>query len=186
VFGTTDSESFFYYLLSALDDAGVSMDGREEVDQQVATQALRDAVDRLYGWAEERGIDAPIANYILTNGRIFFAQRAGLDLHMATQKLSCRDFDVCAEPNKVCMDAAPALQVPQGDATSGQTRPVNHLLVSSEPIGGEDIWEEVPQGAMVVMGTDFRVSLQAGPPRFRVSPRMPLGRNPDARSVTSA
>ena len=51
----------------------------------------------------------------------------------------------CAEPNKIClMGVLPKLKV-------GRKRKCNHLLVSSEPIGPDDIWEEVPEGALVAL-----------------------------------
>jgi predicted glutamine amidotransferase len=36
---------------------------------------------------------------------------------------------------------------------------VNHLLVASERIGDEDTWEEVPEGAVVTLGEDFRLAV---------------------------
>jgi glutamine amidotransferase len=158
VFGSTDSEHFFYYLISELDRAGVDRAGHEAVDTTVASLALRDAVDALYVQAQEQNLAPPILNFVLTNGDVFFAMRAGKELFMATQKNFCGDFETCAEPRKVCME---------------RIRPnprVNHLIVSSEKIGSEDIWEELPEGNMVVLDAGFRLSTLEAPPHFEECP----------------
>ncbi len=158
VFGSTDSEHFFYYLLSELERAGVDRAGHDKVDTAAASLALRDAVDALYVQAREQNVPPPILNFVLTNGDVFFAMRAGKELYMATQKNFCGDFETCAEPRKVCME---------------QIRPdpkVNHLIVSSEKIGSEDIWEELPEGNMVVLDADFRLSTLEAPPHFEECP----------------
>jgi len=158
LFGTTDSEHFFHYLISRLSRAGIDKAGHEFVDSGEASVVLRAAVDDLYVKAKEHGLPPPILNFVLTNGDVFFAMRAGKELFMATQKNSCRDFETCLEPRKSCMELV---------------RPdpkVNHLIVSSERIGEEDIWEEVEQGSMVILDADFNVSILEGPPNFEVCP----------------
>jgi predicted glutamine amidotransferase len=158
VFGSTDSEHFFYYLLSELGRAGVDRAGHDAVDSALAAQALRAAVDALYVKAAEQNLPPPILNFVLTNGDVFFAMRAGKELYMATQKNFCGDFETCAEPRKVCMESI---------------RPdprVNHLIVSSEKIGSEDIWEELPEGNMVVLDAGFRLSTLDAPPHFEECP----------------
>jgi predicted glutamine amidotransferase len=179
IFGVTDSEYFFYYLLSALGRAGVAVDGRGEVDTEKAASALREALSELFRWAEELGVEPPKANFILTNGRVFIAQRAGLELYLATQKRTCADFETCTEPDKVCMMGVmpPLSRLLSG----GRTRKCNHLLVASEPIGGEDIWEEVPEGMMVVMDDRFHIRLHPAPEPFWVTwpaPLSPTGPRP--------
>ena len=158
LFGTTDSEHFFHYLISRLSRAGFDKAGHEFVDSKAAAVVLRDAVDELYVKAREHDLPPPILNFVLTNGDVFFAMRAGKELFIATQKNSCRDFDACLEPRKVCMELV-------------RTSPkVNHLIVSSERIGEEDVWEEVEQGSMVILDADFNVSILEGPPNFEVCP----------------
>lgn len=174
IFGSTDSEPIFYYLLSALAEAGIPDHGRGPVDVEVASVALARAVGRLYRWAEEVGANPPILNFILTNGRVLFAQRAGLELYLASQKITCGDFATCAEPDKVCMDVAPPLDLVWGrHPPAGALRRTNHLLVASEPIGEEDIWEEIPEGFLVMLDEDFRLFLRPPPDGFRKCPSPP-------------
>jgi len=46
---------------------------------------------------------------------------------------------------------------------------VNHLIVSSEPIGEEDIWEELPQGHVVSLSKQFQLEILEPAPHFTVS-----------------
>ena len=93
IFGSTDSEHLFHYLLSAMAEQGVDPTGHADIVCEVAGRALRDAVDALY--VQSRGIaeDHPIVNFILTNGDTFFAMRAGKELYLSTQKVSCGDAE---------------------------------------------------------------------------------------------
>ena len=145
IFGSTDSEHLFHYLLTALGEAGFDRSGHAPIDTPVAARVLRSAISEIFARSGDVADDFPITNFILTNGEVFFAMRAGKELFMATQKSSCADFGTCPEPRKVCMESI---------------RPdnqVNHLIVSSERIGSEDLWEELEQGAMVAMGADFKL-----------------------------
>jgi predicted glutamine amidotransferase len=188
IFGSTDSEHVFFYLLSALDRAGVAEGGRGEVDVLRAAEALRAAVGELYRWAQEEDLHPPLLNFILTNGEAFFAQRAGLELYLATQKVFCRDQATCREAIKVCLDVARPLEVlRQGRASRLPFRKVNHLLVATEPMGDEDIWEEVPEGMLLAMGPEFALyalpaaegfSLCASPPAPAPSSRSRTRRAP--------
>ncbi|MCB9778190.1 MAG: class II glutamine amidotransferase [Alphaproteobacteria bacterium] len=172
IFGNTDSEHLFFYLLSALHGVGQCHLGHAEIDVSVAAVALRDAVDRIYGWCETAGLEPPILNFILTNGAALFAQRAGLELFLATQKVSCRDYDSCTA-DKICFAALRPLPK---QAPDGPVRRCNHLLVASERIGAEDIWEEVPQGHLLALDEDLQLSLFAPAPRFRPNPAWPRPR----------
>ncbi len=157
IFGTTDSEHLFHYLVSAMARAGVDPTGHGAIDAPVAARALRDAVDELYLKALEVAEDHPIVNFILTNGDTFFALRAGKELYLSTQKVHCQDAGTCPVEPKVCLEAV---------------RPdpmVNHLIVSSERIGIEDIWEPLDQGQMVYLGSDFQMGFLDAPPNFRLS-----------------
>lgn len=157
ILGNTDSEHFFHYLLAALERAGIDPAGHENVESTVAARVIRDAVDLLFQEVKRHDEPAPIVNFILTNGDVFLAMRAGMELFFATQKNSCGDFHTCEEPRKVCMEAV---------------RPnprVNHLIVSSERIGDEDIWEELPQGHVVSLSKQFQLEILGPAPHFTVS-----------------
>jgi glutamine amidotransferase len=157
IFGATDSEHLFHYLVSAMAERGVDPTGHKPIDAPVAAMALRDAVDALYIKSLEVAEDHPILNFILTNGETFFALRAGKELYLSTQKVFCPDAETCPEPNKVCLEA------------KRPGRQVNHLIVSSERIGNDDIWENMHQGQMVYLDREFRIGFLDAPPNFRLS-----------------
>lgn len=163
ILGDTDSECLFYYLLSALADNGVDRSGRGAVDPDTVLQIVRRAVWALDDEADHRGLERPIINLLLTDGRSFLAHRAGMPLLLSTQKIHCADFDTCAELTKVCMQAVR----PRGI-------PVNHLLVASEAIAtSENIWEEVQDGSTVLLYPDFRLRV-AGPRPAWEAPILPV------------
>ncbi len=152
VLGTTDTELLFFYLLSHLDAAGVASCGTGVRSAAVAADAVQEGLAALYRDTSDG--PPPIVNFILTNGEVFLANRSGRELFLATQKVSCHDFERC-KAEKVCM-------LP--------TRPdgkVNHLLVASEKIGVEDRWEEVPEGTLLAVDQTFRLQMRGPPPGWR-------------------
>jgi predicted glutamine amidotransferase len=183
IFGATDSEHLFYYLLSALRRAGLPTDGRGPVDVSHASEVLRAALGPLFLRAAALGIDPPKLNYILTNGKVFFAQRAGMELYLASQKISCVDFDTCSEPDKVCMGGPiPSLSAMARRYARARRR-CNHLIVASEPLSGEDVWEEIPDGWSISL--DDKLQLRLHPPieAFNVSWPHPLKPPPTRPNV---
>jgi predicted glutamine amidotransferase len=142
---------------------------------------IRDAVGQLYGWAVELGTHPPLLNFLLTNGRVFLAQRAGLELFFSSQKVSCADVGTCQEPDKVCLRFMPALRDALSTVSDGEpVRKVNHMLVASEPIGDEDIWEEIPDGSLIVLGPSMRLRVYAAHAQWLPCPSPPA---PRARAV---
>ena len=177
IFGSTDSEHLFYYLVSALDRAGISDCGRTDVEIEHAARVISAALGKLFQWSEEYGTRAPLTNFIMTNGRQFFAQQAGIDLWLASQKVFCSDYATCSEPSKICMDVARPLEMLWvKDFGPRPVRKVNHITVASERMGNENIWERVPEGALVALDTEFNMTLWPAPEHFRVDPDEPVPR----------
>ena len=161
IMGDTDSEHLFYYLLSALADNGIARSGRLPSDAKTVGHILRAALLALDQRAVDLGLERPIVNVLLTDGRCFLAHRAGMPLHLSTQKHFCPDFGTCLEPSKVCMLA----QRPKD-------KPVNHLLIASERIGEENVWEELADGTTLVLDENFFVSRTAPEPGW-TAPELP-------------
>jgi glutamine amidotransferase len=161
ILGDTDSEHLFFYLLTALDRAGVDRTGEVLPDAAAVSGVLRSALGVLTTRALDHGTHRPIINVLMTDGRIFVAHRAGMPLFLSTQKTFCADFDSCAEPSKVCM---------LGERPNA---PVNHLLIASEPIDEtENRWEELADGATVYLQDDFTFG-KVDPPRDWIAPFLP-------------
>lgn len=147
VLGSTDTETLFFYLLASLERAGLATCGLGVSCGRRLGDALQEAMDSLYRLTLEVDVPPPIANFIITNGAVFAANRSGRELYMATQKHHCRDFAICPA-EKLCM------------RPTREDERVNHLIVASERIGDEDRWEMVPEGHMVVLSEDFRLSVR--------------------------
>lgn len=159
--GDTDSERLFHFLLTRLAAAGVAPDGRRPSDPMLVARVVREALVDLDRAARERELDRPLLNVILTDGRLFLAHRAGFELHLSTQKVHCVEAARCPA-EKVCLLA-----------TRPADRPVNHLLVASEPTATDaNRWEPIPDGATIVLDAEFRLVTIAPaegwvPPTFR-------------------
>jgi glutamine amidotransferase len=90
----------------------------------------------------------PTENYltfVLTNGPIMIALNGGMPLFYSTHKKLCPERESCASFAPWCE----ALPSTQGD--------VNHLIFSSEPLQGENIWLTTNFGQMV--GVDYKMQL---------------------------
>lgn len=165
--GTTDTELLFHYLLGALDRAGLDLSAESLPSQRLGDVCL-DAVQQVCRWAAAADLPRPSLNFVLTNGAMFVGHRYGRELFFATQKLSCGERLTCPEPNKVCLLARRPINQ------------VNHLIVASERIGDEDIWEELPDGGLVVLDAQFRVAVRAPATPHPTSPGPVLARQVSA------
>jgi predicted glutamine amidotransferase len=159
--GETDSEALFYYLISSLERAGFDRTGRKPSNAHDAATTVRQCLADLRDKAEALGHPPPILNLVLTDGRIFVAHKAGMPLFLSTQKTSCAQFDTCSAI-KVCMEAVRPAE-----------EPVNHMLIASEPIGDDNIWEDLQDGSTVVLAQGFELELLP-PPADWIAPQWPV------------
>ena len=146
--GETDSETLFLYLLGELEKAGLTAPERPGPERPAMIgRCLMAALDRLEAEIRRRALEPAALNFLLTDGTLFLGNRRGRELWFSTQKRHCADALTCPEISKPCL---------LRERPAQSEVPVNHLLIASEPIGEEDVWEEVPEGAMVLVGPDFR------------------------------
>lgn len=182
LFGSTDSERYFFFLLSHMKEAGIPSDGRGALDLEAACQAQQRAISKIFRWAQELNIEPPKANYILTNGSTMFARRAGLELYLSTQKKVCADALLCKEANKICLAGV----LPHLQTTALRPRKCNHLLVASEPIDEENIWEEIPDGSLIALDDNMKISLHPAPEPFWVTWPPVISKHPQRPNVIPA
>ena len=52
IFGQTDSERYFFFLLSDMVRAGISRDGRGWIDIEVACEAQRKSLSKIFTWSK--------------------------------------------------------------------------------------------------------------------------------------
>jgi len=149
ILGNTDSEAFFYLLLG-------KMAQRCDLDRpgfplEDLAAAAREAVDEIVELAGELcpRDDAPPDNnfltFLVTNGRTMLAHMGGKTLYYSTHKRRCPDRDHCPYFAPEC----------ERDVQQGF---VSHLIFSSEPLQGHNVWQQLRMREMI--GADWRMQLQ--------------------------
>jgi glutamine amidotransferase len=142
ILGDTDSEVVFFMFLTRLAETG-PLSRRHSVED--AASALKSSLRR----AREI-VDGPDATQkatltvIVTDGDTLVAVHGGKELFLSTYKTRCSDRDLCSSLSQEC----------ESPTTTGY---VNHLILSSEPLRGENVWHELQPGEMV--GVDWRMRL---------------------------
>lgn len=141
ILGETDSERVFFLFLSELTRYG-DLSQRFGIEEVVP--ALASTVKRVRELADEEHAKS-LLTLLVTNGQTMVAHQGGKELFFSTWKKRCADRDHCPSLSKACESATD----PGGS--------VNHLLIASEPLQGENIWEPLADGEVV--GVDWRMRL---------------------------
>lgn len=141
VLGETDSEVLFFLLLSELGMCVTKGCTPNAVEVAAAMRAVVRAVrDRVPG----EGENAPLLTMVLTDGELMVALQGGKELRYSTHKTRCSDRDECPHLARGC--EAPT-----------ETGKVNHLVLSSEVIRGENVWTSLEPGQII--GVDRNMHL---------------------------
>jgi glutamine amidotransferase len=137
VLGDTDSEVLFFVLLSQLSNYG-PLSRPLAIEELV--EALRTTIQIVRGIVgEPQGLFLTV---MLTDGQSFVAMHGGKELYLSTYKKRCSERESCPSLSKEC----------EAPSESGF---VNHLILSSEPLQGDNVWEELAKGDIV--GVDHRM-----------------------------
>jgi glutamine amidotransferase len=120
-----------------------------KLDSQFAlhdiTAALGRALTNVRDLCDEPGTVKPsLLTCILTDGASMVAHQGGKELHYSTYKTRCSD-------RNGCKSLSPACEAPTHDGF------VNHLIFSSQPLSGDNIWHPMSEGDIV--GVDARMRL---------------------------
>ena len=148
VLGETDSEVLFYYFLSFLETKFDLTDRSIPIRQ--LSDALREALSNLlkiigpYSQVDDAGDSETYITFILTNGETMIAHQGGKNLYYSTYKNTCKDRDICPSYSPECEAAT-------------KTGIVNHLIFSSEPLSGDNIW--IPLNSGQIIGVDSQMKL---------------------------
>jgi glutamine amidotransferase len=148
VLGDTDSEVIFFLFLTRLSQLGslANRFGIVEVMDTLGT-TVRDIRRMCSG---ENADD--LLTIMLTDGTTMAGIHGGRELFWSTYKRRCADRDTCAS-------FAPECEAPTKTGT------VNHLIMSSEPLSGENLWTEMQRGDMVGVDWRMRLTRVTGDPR---------------------
>jgi glutamine amidotransferase len=141
ILGDTDSETIFFLFLSVLERGG-PLPATRTVEDVIA--ALHETLGRVRSIADPEAEQPSLLTFVITNGEVLVASQGGRELFWSSYKTRCADRDVCPHLAFECENPT-------------QTSKINHLLISSEPLGGENVWTEMQRGE--VIGVDARMRL---------------------------
>ena len=142
ILGDTDSEVIFALFLSRLSEFG-PIDGRPSVDHVV--DALTETIKRVRAVADRDGLtELARLSCVVTDGDILVAHQGGKELYWSTHKSRSPDRNVCAYSDPKC--EAPS-----------KTGAVNHLIISSEPLGGTNVWSEMVVGEFIAVDARMKM-----------------------------
>jgi glutamine amidotransferase len=149
ILGETDSEVLFFMFLTELAKSGSLA---EQHDNDAITKALATTVSKVREVADSRaGVEASALTLMICDGSALVATRNGRQLFYSTYKSRCPERDTCSSFGPEC--EAPT-----------KTGVVNHFILSSEPLGGENIWIEIPEEHVVGVDVDMKLMYR---PLFR-------------------
>lgn len=141
VLGDTDSEVLFYIVLSQLSAYGPL--SRRHAVADVA-DAVRATVERVREICDPPEGKRALLTIMVTDGDTMVATHGGKELYWSSYKQRCADRDTCPSLSAEC--EAPS-----------KTGFVNHLILSSEPLQGENVWLPLEEGD--VIGVDWRMQV---------------------------
>jgi predicted glutamine amidotransferase len=148
--GETDSEIIFLILLSYINKQ-INIH-EHHPNLTIVMDCIASAVQKICSIVGELSVkDAgiPSENYltfVISNGPLMIALNGGMSLYYSTFKNKCPERDTCSSFAPWCEAMA------QGD------KRVNHLIISSERLQGENVWHKLSPGEMV--GVDIEMKLQ--------------------------
>ena len=144
ILGETDSEVVFFVLLTEL-AARNALTNRQTVEELV--DALRATIAKVRDICDSP-TSASLLTVIVTDGVTMAAHQGGRELFWSSHKGRCADRETCPS-------LAPECEAPT------QTGHINHLILSSEPLQGENVWNPMEPGEVV--GADWRMKLLRQP-----------------------
>jgi len=142
ILGTTDSEVFFFLILSNLSKlVDIHM---HDLPLAPIFQAVRAALHKICEHVEVHGRqDGPehetYLSFILTNGENLVAHNGGQTLNMSTHKNQCPVRTTCPHLQTSC----------ESPIKRGAPARVNHLIISSEPLVGDNVWSPLALGETI-------------------------------------
>lgn len=143
VLGDTDSELVFFQFLSRLSESG-PLGGTHLIGDIVS--ALRTTLRAVRELCDDAEHEA-LLTFMVTDGQCLVAVQDGKPLFYSTYKGRCPDRDACLNLSQEC--EAPS-----------QTGFVNHFIISSEKLQGDNIWGELRRGD--IMAVDHRMQVYTG------------------------
>lgn len=148
ILGETDSELLFFLILTNLGArVDLSRKGCPVQELAAAGKAAVDKVQEVVGPMHQEDGGPPEETYLtflLTDGEAMLAHQGGKNLYYSTFKNHCGERDTCPSFSFECENAT-------------KTGYINHLIFSSEPLSGENVWIPLKPGDMI--GVDWGMKM---------------------------
>ncbi|MCO4794194.1 MAG: class II glutamine amidotransferase [Bacteriovoracaceae bacterium] len=150
ILGNTDSEVFFYFILTRLQEK-VELDDKD-CPIETLSYVVRNALDELisiigeYSKIDNAGETETYLTFIITNGNTMLAHNGGKNLFYSTYKNHCADRDSCPSFSDECENPT-------------KTGSINHLIFSSEPLSGDNIWLPLKLGQTIGVDARMKISI---------------------------
>jgi len=145
ILGDTDSEVLFHLFLTYLTFECDPQ--RRGTPVEAVVRALRKTVEttrRICDPPGEPDRKRSLLTLVVTDGEIMVAHRGGKLLHYSTYKTQCPERDGCTFYRPEC-------------EAETQTGYVNHFIVTSEHLSGENVWLEMGEGDIVAVDHFMRL-----------------------------
>lgn len=140
ILGETDSEMLFFIMLSELRRNAFSLNSRIPAKHIISACAsgLKKVIEKVGPFlADDEGPNSETyLTFILTDGSSIVGFQGGKNLYYSTHKTKCSEADTCRFFEASC-------HAPPADGF------VNHLIFSSAPIEGENVWLPMSSGSFV-------------------------------------
>ncbi len=151
ILGDTDSEVLFYLLISHMARYfDVHRKGTDLGDVIQAVRSMVSEVEDLTGFdcsdIDRAKEEEFYLSFVLTNGHMMLAHQGGKPLYFSTYKHRCPERSSCPSFSPAC----------EAMTKSGF---VNHFIVSSEPLHGENVWYDMEP--MDIAAVDWRMRFRA-------------------------
>jgi glutamine amidotransferase len=143
ILGETDSEVVFFLVLTQLLRYG-TLSSAFRLDDVVSSTTHALALVRQVCDADAPPDKRSSLTCILTDGSSMVGVQGGKELYFSTYKRRCADRDVCAHLSAAC-------EAPPREGS------INHLIFSSQPLSGENVWQAMKEGEVVAVDGSMRL-----------------------------
>lgn len=141
ILGTTDSEIFFFIILSNLKKEHTLADA--DIDSEKLIKVIKKSVSdvtSVIGELNHNNNPVDTENYlsfIMSSGPVMVAFNGGQDLYACTYKSQCPERETCKIYASYC------------ESEPDASHKINHLIFSSETISGPNIWVKMKPGEII-------------------------------------
>ncbi len=152
ILGDTDSELIFFFLLTHISEKYPLT--KSDICSDSLAKQVRKAINELidiigpYSEIDNAGPAETYISFIITNGVTMLAHHGGKHLYFSTYKTECPEANSCPSFTVECHHPT-------------KTGYINHLLFTSEPLEGNNVWIQMERGELI--GVDWQMKLHRYP-----------------------